>query len=224
MLKIYYKDEFLEFIEDELDYMYLDEGAEGIVYKYGKDAIKIYKDFCFRSRLTRDECVKLSGFKTERVQVPSNIVYGEDMKTFLGYSTPFIYAYPVARIMDMQVNHFVDELDIIKDDLRTLAFSGVEIADWHSDNVLFDGKRIFIGDPGGLFFRREIREQQSMGNNLFTMNRFFKDEIFPMAKLSRNNKKNLESVFDDYEYIGTQIRESALDGENVRQYIKRMTR
>lgn len=224
MMKIYFDGEFLEFDEEDLDYMYIDEGAEGIVYKYGKDAIKIYKDYCFRSRLTGEECEKLSSFTTKRIQLPEKIVYGEDAKTFIGYSTPFIYTYPSIRIMDMKVSQFVDELDIIRDDLRILAYGGVEIADWHSDNILFDGRHLFIGDPGGMFFRREVREQQSMGNNVFTLNRFLKDEIFPLAKLSKNNKKNIETVFDDFEYMGWQIKDSASENETVRQYVKRMTR
>ena len=224
MLKIYFDGEFLEFDDQDLDYMYVDEGAEGIVYKYGKDAIKIYKDYCFRSRLTGEECEKLSGFTTKRIQLPEKIVYGEDAKTFIGYSTPFVYTYPSVRIMDMKVSQFVFELDIIRDDLRNLAYGGVEIADWHSDNVLYDGRRLFIGDPGGMFFRREVREQQSMGNNVFTLNRFLKDEIFPLAKLSKNSKKNIETVFDDFEYMGWQIKDSASENETVRQYVKRMTR
>ena len=161
---------------------------------------------------------------TKRVYVPKKIVYGDDAKTFIGYSTPFVYKYPAVRIMDMNVGQFVDELDIIKDDLKLLAASGVEIADWRTDNILYDGRRLFIGDPGGMFFRKEIRELQSMSNNIFTLNRFLKEDVFPLAGLSRKSKCNIECVFDDSEYIGWQIRDTAQENETVKKYIKRMTR
>lgn len=223
MLKIFFDGELLQFDEEDLEYMYVDEGAEGIVYRYGKDAIKIYKDTCFRSRLSEEECKRLGKLSTNRILLPQKIVYGEDCKTFIGYSTPFIYKRPVGQIMDMKVKKFVDELNIIYKDLRTLAYSGVEIDDWHTANVLYNGK-IVIGDPGGMFFRREIRGQWSLGNNVFIFNRFLMDEVFPLAKLTKKSKKNIEVVFDDSNYLGEQIQETMTDTENVRQYVKRMTR
>lgn len=224
MLKIYLGDELLEFDDDDLDYMYVDEGAEGVVYQYGRDAIKIYKPSCFRARLSKEECVRLGTISTKRVLMPQKIVYDGDVKTFIGYSTPFIYKFPNARIMDMKVEDFVDELDVIRDDLKELSHSGVEMGDWHSENILYDGKHLFIGDPGGAFFRREVRCLQSMGNNIFTLNRFFKDEVFALAKLTKKSKHNLDVVFDDFEYMGTQIRDTLECDESVRKYVKRMTK
>ena len=125
--------------------------------------------------------------------------------------------------MDMKIGKFCDELDLIRDDLRELAKSGIEIDDWHTGNILYNG-RLFIGDPGGMIFRREIRPQWSMGNSEFVLNRFLKDEVFPLARLSKRSKKNIENVFDDSNYIGWQIRDTMEEKETVRQYVKRMTR
>lgn len=224
MLKIRYNGELLELSDEDLEYMYVDEGAEGVVYRHGKEALKIYKETCFRSRIGEADCIKLGTIATERVLMPGKIVYDGDTSDFVGYATPFIYKYPSVRIMDMKVDSFVDELDVIKKDLKTLAYNGIEISDWHVDNILFDGKKIYIGDPGGVIFRSEVRGQRSMGNNIFTMNRFLKEDVFPLARLSKKGKKNLDSVFEDYEYMGDFILETAKEKETVRQYVKRMTR
>lgn len=224
MLKVRYNDELLCFDDLDLEAMYEDEGAEGIVYRYGKDALKIYKDTCFRSRIGEADCIKLGTIATFRVLMPGNIIYDGDTDKFVGYATPYIYRFPAVRVMDMKVDRFVDELDVIGTDLKKLAYSGVEVADWHIDNMLFDGKKIFMGDPGGMEIKREIRGQRSFGNNLFVMNRFLKEDLFPLAQLSKKKKRNMESVFDDHEYMGDFIRDTALEKETVRQYVKRMTK
>ncbi len=214
------------FSEEDLESRYLNEGAEGIVYTLDSDAVKIYKPICFRSRPMEDECLKLSGIKTSRILMPEKMVYALDSgtKVFKGYTTPFIYQHPATRVLDMKVSSFVDELDIIYEDLKVLASNGVEIDDWHNDNILFDGTRIFVGDPGGIIFRRDIRELWSLSNNTFTFNRFLLDEVFHMARLSKRGYTRLNEKFDDVSYMGDQIRDTCGEKETVKQYIKRMAR
>lgn len=223
MLKIYFDGELLEFDDETLDYMYVNEGAEGEVYRYGKDAIKIYKPTCFRRRLNEEDCKKLGTILTKRILLPEKIVYSDDCKTFIGYSTPFIYKCADVRIMDMKVENFCDELDLIRDDLGVLAANGIEIDDWHTGNILYNGK-LYMGDPGGLTFRSEFRPQWSMKNSEFVLNRFLKDEVFPLAGISKGNRENAEKIFEDFDYMGDQIRDTMKEKETVRQYVKRMTR
>lgn len=223
MLKICFEGKLLEFSDDEEEYMYLDEGAEGTVYRYGKDALKIYKGTCFRGRLDEEQCKKLGVISTKRVLLPREVIYGEDCKTFIGYATPFIYKYPCKRIMDMIVDRLVDEIDVIEEDLHVLADNGVEIDDLHAGNILYNGQ-IFIGDPGAMIFRNGVYSDWSFKNSRFTFNRFLKDDLFLYAKLTKKEKKNLENRFDDFESYGLQIRDTMNSGETVKRYIKRMTR
>lgn len=223
MLKIYFDGKLLEFDEDMLDYMYLDEGAEGIVYRYGNDVIKIYKNSCFRGRLKEDQCKTLSGITTRRVLLPRKVVYGEDEETFIGYSMPFIYKYPCKRIMNMSIDRFVDEIDIISDDLQILADNGVEVDDWHSGNVLYNGN-IYMGDPGGMVFRNGVYSDWSFKNSRFVLNRFLKDDLFLYPMLTKREKKNIADRFDDFESYSEQIRDTMQSGETVKKYIKRMAR
>lgn len=223
MLKFYYNGELLEFTDDEEDYMYLNEGAEGIVYKYGDDAIKIYKPTCFRSRLNEEQCIRLGTISTKRILMPKGIAYSDDCKTFIGYSTPFIYKFPVTRVMDMKMGDFVSELDVITEDLDILSQNGVLIDDWHADNVLYDGEQLFIGDPGGIVFQYRTDYQQAKRNNMFTLSCFLKGDLFPLARLSKKAKVNAWSVFEDYDML-EQMKDTMNSDETVKKYVKRMTR
>lgn len=223
MLKIYFDGKLLEFDDETLDYMYLDEGAEGIVYRYKKDAIKIYKPCCFRSRLNEEQCERLGTISTKRILLPEKIAYEEDCRTFIGYSTPFIYKFPVMRVMDMKMEAFADELDVIKEDLKILSCHGVLIDDWHADNVLFDGERLIIGDPGGIVFQYRVDEEQALRNNMFTFSSFLKGDLFPLARLTKKAKENAWRVFEEYDMVG-QIRDTMEGQETVKKYVKRMTR
>ena len=223
MLKIYFDGKLLEFSDDSLKRMYINEGAEGIVYRYGDDAIKIYKPYCFTSRLNEEQCKKLGTISTKRVLVPEKIAYADDCKTFIGYSTPFVKEISCGRIINMSVEALCDELDIIMDDLSVLADNGIEIDDWHIGNVLYNGKLI-MGDPGRMIFRRNIEPEWSLGNSRFILNRFLKDDLFSLVRLSNKRRQNIEKNFDDFEDLVGQMRDSMKTGETVRCYVKRMTR
>lgn len=222
MLRIFLDNEFLEFDDEDLDIMYIDEGCEGVVYKYGVDAIKIYKNTCFFSRLGLEECQQLKLIKTKRILLPEKIVYGDDNE-FMGYSTPFIYNVSNIKMLNMNINNFIDELDIISSDLKLLADNGVEIEDWHINNVLYNGK-FFIGDPGGMFFRERMISNRIYRNNVFTLNRFLKEDVFSLARLSKSKKGNIERIFDDHYDMGLQIRDTCISSESLKQYIKRISK
>ena len=55
-------------------------------------------------------------------------------------------------------------------------------------------------------------------------NRFVKNDIFPLSKVSKAKREELDAMFDDYFFIGDQMRYSIPPKETVRQYIKRMTK
>lgn len=223
MLKIYFEGEFLEFNDDDLDYMFVNDGQEAKVYRHGKDALKIYKKECYRARLNEGVCENLSSIDTKRILLPEKLIYDGDCKTFIGYSLPFVYTVSCSRILDMNIGAFVDEVDILKADLEVLSDNKVEVNDWHNGNVLYDGKRIFMGDPGSYVVRSDDY-RWCLENNIEILNEFLKSDIFQLAGLSKTREKNMNIVFDDYEYLGNQIRESMNERETVRQYVKRITK
>ena len=221
-MRILLGDELLEFDQETLDYMFLDEGNESEVFRYGDSVLKIYKDYCVKERLGEEDVIYLSKIPTKRILMPREVIRDADTMEFMGYSMPFIYKYPRDVLMRIKMNHFLDELDVIHSDLELLAEHHVDVEDIHIDNVLYN-ESFFIGDPGSF----EVRKKDSVGtiyrNNVYTFNRFVKNDIFPLSKVSKAKREELDAMFDDYFFIGEQMRYSIPPKETVRQYIKRMT-
>ena len=176
-MRILLGEELLEFDEEQLDYMYIDEGNESEVYRYGDTALKIYKPYCPKERLSLDEVVELSKIPTKRFLMPKEVIRDADTLEFIGYSLPFVYKYPRDILMRIKMNYFLDELDIIESDIDLLAQHHVDIEDVHIDNVLFNNG-FFIGDPGSFEIKREKSTGTIYRNNIYTFNRFVKNDIF----------------------------------------------
>ncbi len=223
MLRILFEGELLEFSEDELNYMYLDEGNESEVYRYGREALKIYKPYCRKDRLSEEDVLRLSKIYTQRLLLPNVAIKNADTLAFVGYSTPFIYKHPKDAVTRIRMSKFLDELDIIESDLRVLSANGVEVEDLHMDNVLYDG-HLFIGDPGSYTFNEEDSRSRVYTHNLKILSRFVKHEVFDMIKVPRKRRISLNDRYDDSMYIGDQLRDDMLEKETVRQFVKRMTK
>ena len=222
-MRILLGDKLLEFTEEELDYMYIDEGTESEVFRYGQDALKIYKKYCPKERLGLEDVVELSKIPTKRFLMPKEIIRDADTMEFIGYSMPFIYKYPREILMRIKMVEFLDELDIIHSDIDLLSSCGVDIEDIHIDNVLFNDK-FFIGDPGSFEFKRKSPVGRIYRDNIYTFNRFVKSEIIPMSKISKKKREEFDMMFDDYYFIGEQLRYETKEKETVKSYIKRMTK
>lgn len=221
-MRILLGDELLEFDQETLDYMFLDEGNESEVFRYGDSVLKIYKDYCVKDRLGEDDVIYLSKIPTKRILMPREVIRDADTMEFMGYSMPFIYKYPRDVLMRIKMNHFLDELDVIHSDLELLAEHHVDVEDIHIDNVLYN-ESFFIGDPGSFEIQRDTPVGRIYRNNVYTFNRFVKNDIFPLAKVSKKKIEELDTMFDDYYFIGEQMRYCIPPKETVRQYIKRMT-
>lgn len=221
-MRILLGDELLEFDQETLDYMFLDEGNESEVFRYGDSVLKIYKDYCVKERLGEEDVIYLSKIPTKRILMPREVIRDADTMEFMGYSMPFIYKYPRDVLMRIKMNHFLDELDVIHSDLELLAEHHVDVEDIHIDNVLYN-ESFFIGDPGSFEIQRDTPVGRIYRNNVYTFNRFVKNDIFPLAKVSKKKIKELDDMFDDYFFVGEQMRYCIPPKETVRQYIKRMT-
>ena len=165
-MKILLGDKLLEFTDEELDYMYLGEGNEAVVFKYGNDALKIYKDYCQKERLAEEDVLRLSGITTERILMPKEIIRDAVTGRFMGYSVHYIEKYPASAIARMKMKDFLSELDVICSDIDTLSNAHVDIEDLHVDNILYNGS-FFIGDPGSFEFRVESPASKIYRNNIY---------------------------------------------------------
>lgn len=223
MLKLLVGDELVELTVLDLLHDYVGEGFEARIYGYGDEVLKLYKKKCKKDRLDEDTASKLSKLSTSRILLPQRMIYDAKDESFVGYTLRRIQKKRKSDILNRSMRHFIDELDYLNEDLLYLANNGVEVEDFHLGNCLYDG-RIFIGDPGDFVIKEESIEGGIYRNNLYTLNRFVKDEIFGMIRLNAFERCEVEDRFCDFEFIGEQLRETYKTGEDVKNYVKRMVR
>ena len=221
MLRIYVGDTFVELSDSDMEESYISEGKEGIVYRYGDKALKIYKEFCNKGRLDEDETLILSEISTKRVLLPRDLIYGEDRVTFRGYATKFIEKQGIDKIIDMNIMQFVDELDIINEDLITLAKNKVYVYDFVGDNIFYDGN-IYFGDPGSYTILESMPFDFVSRNNNYNLNCAVLGYMFAGGNMEAGQFTMMFNSFEKYKYIGDQIRKNADKNESVKQYVKRI--
>ena len=222
MLKVYVGFQYLELSKFDLARRYVGQGKEAKVYRFGDEVLKIYKKNCKKDRLDEETACSLSKLETKRVLLPKRIIRSASNVEFIGYSLKAIDK-KKGSLSDMSMSQFIDELDMINDDLFYLANLGVEVEDFHLGNCLYDG-RLFITDPGDFIIKQESIEGGIYRNNLYTLNRFVKDDVFGTVKLNMFERQIVEDRFEDFDYIGEQLRTTVLEGETIKSYVKRMTK
>ena len=223
-MRLLIDDEFLELTQADMAWLYLDSGNESSVYKYGDEVLKIYSKNCGKLRLDQETARKLSSIHTYRLLLPKRIIRDADSGEFLGYTTSFIKRASTTGIIRMKMFDFLCELDLLREDIKTLNSNSVEVEDFNLNNTAYDGK-IYLVDPGSYVIRRTPETIRFLrGNNAKILNDYVKNDIFGMAKLSVVKQRSFANLFDEYDYIGDMIRETAKDDESVRQYVKRMAR
>lgn len=223
MKRIYVGDELVELSLMDLIRQRVGSGCEAKVYRYGDEVLKIYGDFCAKGRLDEETAFALSKMETKRVLLPQRMIYDADSGYFAGYTLSLVEKMPKRVIPKMMMEHFIDELDVVHDDLKFLANQGVEVDDFYIGNVLYDGS-FYITDPGEYVIKKESVEGGIYRNNIYTLNRLVKDDIFGLVRLGKFRRQAVEDRFEDFEYIGEQLKETALDGETIKAYVKRMTK
>lgn len=220
---VYIGNECFDFDEDDLEYMYIDEGDEALVYRHGMQALKIYRDYCYKPKLDESNTKKLTNIKTKRILMPRCPIYVGTKNNFKGYTTePFIYALPKKQIKNMPIDSFLSEIDLFKEDAYTLAENKFEIDDLYLDNIVYNGK-LYMVDPGS-FEEVNLSTSEIFRRNVVEINELVKDELFSLVKVPKKGRVKINEYFDEFEYIGDAIKDSFSYGESVNRYVKKMVR
>ena len=223
-MKLYYDGELLCFSERDLDYMYLSEGTEGIVYRYKRDALKVYKEFSCKDRLDEETAKELTLIKTSRILLPRKLLHNISSK-FVGYSTMFLDKYSHKYISNMKMTDFNEEISLLCQDCDILGDRHIDIEDLNSDNMIYDGS-IYICDPGSYKIRREDPISEIKKHNREVMKEYLIESILKSSsKLTRKEKVNLDNHFmiEDVP-IEDILCEEADPNETVKGYVKRISR
>ena len=171
-MKLFLNDEEINITKSELNERYINEGSEGVIYQIGKEAVKIYDNDFYGKRLNEEEARKLSKINTKRILLPRRLVYNEN-REFMGYTSPFIIEYYKDFLGRLTMEKFIDEMNLIRNDLKVLSKNGVSIEDIHQDNfIMSDG--LYLCDSGMYRFNDEepekiYRKNIAEINDLFTL-------------------------------------------------------
>ena len=210
----------LEISDDELYDLYIDEGSEVEVFRYDDEVLKIYKKYCNKNRLDENTIDRLIGIDTKRIIMPSDIIRDENGQ-LIGYTMPHIASSGLDEFKKMKIRYLIDELEIIRDDLKLLSKNHIDLEDMNIGNVLV-GDGIYFIDPGSYYISK-YRDSIVYSLNKETMNSFILEDILErFSRISKYDKKVLEDLIDvDDEYIGDILFCDYESNDNINKYVHR---
>lgn len=223
-MEIIVNEEHYNFTEQELENRFIADGNEGNVYRVryripggiSDDAFKIYKEFCRKPRLNKEETEYLTKLETKRFLLPKNLILDKS-NSFIGYTTPFLESYPKERIKLMKAIELKKELEKIKEDSEILSENKVEIYDLHLDNLIYNGKNVYIIDPGSY----KIKDSNvSFESNMEQVNELFFSLFKCTLKLSKAKLEKLKKYCVHEDILD--IFESVDEKESVSHLIKKI--
>ncbi len=204
----------------------LGEGKEGEVYLVKDKAVKFYKPYCQKRRLTKEEALFLSAISTKRVLMPMDILLNK-RRQLKGYSTIYIENLGLGNLLELRSSILKEEFSILKEDIVLLSDSLVLLEDFMLENISFH-QGIYVIDPGS-FTLSEVDSTAVYGLNMEVVNEFLILELLAAATFHLTKKRELsqkvtQGIFHDYqekeysdliEYLIDDIQE-----ENLKEYIK----
>lgn len=195
-------------------------GNEGVVYKFGDYALKLYYDNPKKDILDTDTINYLSTIETDRILLPIDGIYSEE-GNLLGYLTEYHNAHRLKSIKNMDISTFIDEVEKIENDALYLEERRVDIDDLYRENIVFDGS-INLVDPGSYI----INDNPYMHNSE-KVEEFILDEIIYPIAISMFNSKKVNNILNDTsnntdQSISQFVKDTSYDFDTVKSYIKRM--
>ena len=219
-MRLYIGTRLLDMNDEELDALYLNEGSEGVIYKYNDTVLKIYKDNPLISKLSKEEIDELKNLKLKRFLVPSESLTDSDGNT-IGYSSNYIHEDAFNKIFSMDANTLKDELYNLIDDVRTLSKNGFEIFDLHLSNLLVSDNKIYFIDPGS-FHKCDDEFDELYRINRYRFDNFIVNDLFAAA-LSKKNRKKLDKAYNMRSDLMSFLDEME-DEENIKNFTKKVIR
>ena len=199
-------------------------GKNGNVYKYRKDAIKVFPNGDVPSTLLDvDTCSKLCDISTNCILLPKNIVYYNN--NFSGYTLKLVKRGNNKSIINMDKDDLVSNVKGIERDVELLSKKGVLLDGILPENVIISDK-IYITDPSKYIIIDSDKNSLSSFNSYqihlllsnLVLSSLKKTDIKPneLRKLKRlllSKKENLKSS-DFFNYL--------IDKDNnIKEYVKK---
>lgn len=195
-------------------------GSEGVVYKFGDYALKLYYDNPRKNILDTDTINYLSTIETDRILLPIDGAFSEQ-GDLLGYLTQYHNTNKLKGIKNMDISTFIDEVEKIENDALYLEESRVDIDDLHRENIVFDGS-INLVDPGSYMISDNFYI-----NNSEKVEEFVLEEIIYPIAISMFNSKKANNLLNDIsnntnQSISQFVKDTSSSFDTVKSYVKRM--
>lgn len=167
---------------------YINEGEEGITYRYQENAIKIYHETP-RKKVANKKILKhLQEQEIKRIIRPIELL-SEENRECSGYIAPYINGNN-EEIYHYSKNKLLEEITTVTEDLKILGNQGIAIGDLRSSNYLSNQSGVYLLDFGDYYESKE--NTTSINNRTFEL--FFLYSII-YEKLKKIGKK--EAMSDD---------------------------
>lgn len=231
MLIYYFGDKKIDMSKKEFDSHYINEGLESNVYLFNDRVIKIYKPKCVKIRLDEDTVKRLSKINTERIIMPQDVVYNE-LNKFSGYTMKYIESFDNYFINNLNINFLVDELEKYENDIKILSRNKITITDICLCNFIFNDGIYFI-DPGSFLYEDHLIDYSGLSEkngiietelfNRQELNTFFITNFLRIyGKVPKCKSKILCKQFSYLAPLSSQIKDTMVDGESIKEYAKRL--
>lgn len=215
------KEEVINVSEEELEKGLMSSGPKGKTYRVGDKVLKIYSDCNVPGRIGGSEVLGVVGIPTKRTLLPEGIIRDSDTLNFMGVFREFIPdTWSIDAIPYVSMKHFLDELELLETDMKTLADNHVFVDDLVSENALYNGK-LYVCDSGRFSLRRDSKAGMIFESNIGQLNGFVLDELFHLVPLDDGKRGEFNAQFDRTQNLSSQMRKDVLPGESVKQYIIR---
>lgn len=203
------------------------EGNEGIIYHIKDKAIKFYKPYCKKVRLTKEDAIFLSTIHTKRILTPDDILLNK-RRQIEGYYTKYIEDLGINNLLDLVKDILKEELSILKEDVILLSNNLVMLDDLLLENISFHNG-VYVVDPGSYGRLKRSDSLVAYALNIEIINNFLISQLLSTATYHLTNDRKIsrqvtQSIFNDYkekeypdliEYLIDDVKE-----ENLKEYIK----
>lgn len=170
-------------------------GGEVIVYKYLDNVIKLYKNNVERPHLSVKQIDFFSTLSPKRILLPTGSIFNDNQE-LIGYQMPYIGN--ERKLLNDKTQQLFAELDIIREDLKTIGDNSIVLFDINVPNTVYNGG-LYLVDPGNYYinvlnfyiiYHTNNKKLLEEVEKIFLTNDFDRVDAF-IASLSQEDRNSL---------------------------------
>lgn len=178
------------------DLKYLGGNLEGNIFAYQDEAIKIYHDIPSKLVLSKDDCEYFTSIKTNRILLPTRLVYSLNGHNYCGYAEKLVQEpVPISCIHETLEDCLDDEKAALEEDKAILASAKIRLRDLDAaGNCLYNGSLYFC-DAGS--YNRNMDDVRQANDE--ELNYALHYHIFMLGKDKDELEREFSQIMDtDY--------------------------